>query len=558
MVRKKVFGIFGGFLAVMLIFTILSRAVSGASMARVETVRITTGTIDHKVNGSGRVEAGKEIAVYTENGQRVKEICVREGQSVKAGDVLFTVDLEELEEQILAAQQELEKSRLQNQDAQSSRNVEQQNRERAKNRAAEDYSQAVAEGDASVAQAKAAWDQAEQELKNFLAAGPPDTAAGESRAKQEADEKPEAAESKKEGSDSQPDESEQGDERGSQPEADESKQNAERGSQPEADESEQNLGAGQPETSGNGQDTGTGQPETSEDGQDTGTNQSESSGNEQSREDELSAWEAEKARLEQAAAQAKADYETAVSSRTENVKTAARAMEDANAPAASDSTSRQNEITSRQQELALGKLQALQKAEGKITAPVQGVVTNIAVTTGDFTTEGTAMRLADTSQGSRLVVSVDKSNEEYVSKGCQAAISVPGSKEKITKYTVTSITENEEDPTLLDIVIDMPDGGLETGTRAEVEIVQKSENYSAVIPVQALHEEQNGSYVLVMEEEQGVMGTELVAKRYEVKVQDKNSVQAALEEGILTSEQEIISSSSRSIDDGSRVRKKEG
>ena len=516
MVRKKVFGIFGGFLAVMLIFTILSRAVSGASMARVETVRITTGTIEHKVNGSGRVEAGKEIAVYTENGQRVKEICVREGQSVKAGDVLFTVDLEELEEQILAAQQELEKSRLQNQDALSSRNVEQQNRERAKNRAAEDYSQAVAEGDASVAQAKATWDQAEQELKNFLAAGPPDTAAGESRAKQEADEKPEAAESKKKGSDFQPDESEQGTEIGNQPETDGSKQNAERGSQ------------------------------------------SESSGNEQSKEDELSAWEAEKARLEQAAAQAKADYETAVSSRTENVKTAARAMEDANAPAASDSTSRQNEITSRQQELALSKLQALQKAEGKITAPVQGVVTNIAVTTGEFTTEGTAMRLADTSQGSRLVASVDKSNEEYVSKGCQAAISVPGSKEKITKYTVTSITENEEDPALLDIVIDMPDGGLETGTRAEIEIVQKSENYSAVIPVQALHEEQNGSYVLVMEEEQGVMGTELVAKRYEVKVQDKNSVQAALEDGILTSEQEIISTSSRSIGDGSRVRKKEG
>ncbi len=557
MVRKKVFGIFGGFLAVMLIFTILSRAVSGASMARVETVRITTGTIDHKVNGSGRVEAGKEIAVYTENGQRVKEICVREGQSVKAGDVLFTVDLEELEEQILAAQQELEKSRLQNQDAQSSRNVEQQNRERAKNRAAEDYSQAVAEGDASVAQAKAVWDQAEQELENFLAAGPPDTAAGENRAKQEADEKPEAAESKKEGSDSQPDESEQGDERGSQPEADESEQNLGAG-QPESSGNGQDTGTSQPETSGNGQDTGTGQPETFGNGQDAGGSQPESSGNEQSREDELSAWEAEKARLEQAAAQAKAEYETAVSSRTENVKTAARAMEDANAPAASDSTSRQNEITSRQQELALGKLQALQKAEGKITAPVQGVVTNIAVTTGDFTTEGTAMRLADTSQGSRLVVSVDKSNEEYVSKGCQAAISVPGSKEKITKYTVTSITENEEDPTLLDIVIDMPDGGLETGTRAEVEIVQKSENYSAVIPVQALHEEQNGSYVLVMEEEQGVMGTELVAKRYEVKVQDKNSVQAALEEGILTSEQEIISSSSRSIDDGSRVRKKEG
>ena len=85
--RKKVIGIFSGFLAVMLLFTILSRAVTGASMARVETVKIKTGTIDHKVTGSGRVEAGKEIAVYTESGQRVKEIFVREGQSVEAGEV---------------------------------------------------------------------------------------------------------------------------------------------------------------------------------------------------------------------------------------------------------------------------------------------------------------------------------------------------------------------------------------------------------------------------------------------------------------------------------------
>ena len=72
--RKKIFGIFAGFLAVMLVFTILSRAVSGAAMARIKTVKISTGTIDHKVSGSGRAQAGKEIAVYTESGQRVKEI----------------------------------------------------------------------------------------------------------------------------------------------------------------------------------------------------------------------------------------------------------------------------------------------------------------------------------------------------------------------------------------------------------------------------------------------------------------------------------------------------
>lgn len=467
MERKKIIKVFGGFLAVMLAFTFLSRAVSGASTAQVETVRLKTGTIEHKVEGSGRVEAGQEVAVYTENGQRVKEICVQEGQSVEQGELLFTVDMDELEEQILAAQQEMEKASLQNEDAKSSKSVEQRNRALAKDRAAADYSQAVSDGDHSVAQAKAAWDAAEQELQEFLQQGP---SAG------------------------------------------------------------QQLGSVQGEVTG---------------------------GDAQSTEGNGLSWEEKKGQLEQAAAEAKAAYEIALSARTDSVKSAARALEDASMPAASDSTGRQNEITRQQQELALKKLQALKDAEGKITAPVRGVVTKIAITVGDFSTDGTAMRLSDTSKGSRLVATVDKANEKYVSKGSQANITPSGSKEQITNYPVSSVAVNEEDQTLLDVTIDLPEGVLEAGTMAEIEIVQKSENFSSVIPAQALREEQNGYYVLVAVQEQGVMGKELVARRFDVKVKDKNSTYAALEDGLLTGEQEVISKSSRTIGEGSRVRKKE-
>ena len=153
-----------------------------------------------------------------------------------------------------------------------------------------------------------------------------------------------------------------------------------------------------------------------------------------------------------------------------------------------------------------------------------------AITTGDFTTNGTAIRLADTSEGSRLVATVDKSHEKYVSKGSPVNISVSGSKEEITDYTVANVAENEEDNTLLDVTIELPEGVLEAGTSAEIEIVQKSKNYSTVLPIQALHEEQNVYYVFIVQEEEGVMGTELVAKRYEVEVADKNSTSAALAE----------------------------
>lgn len=543
--RKKIFGIFGGFLAVMLVFTILSRAVSGASMAKVETVRISAGTIEHKVRGSGKVEAGKEIAVYTENGQRVKEICVQEGQSVEKGDTLFLVEMEDLEEQILAAQQELEKMKLQNQDAQSARSAEEQNRANAKNRAAEDYNQAISEGNSAVADAKAVWDQAEAELQTFLAAGPPTPTPAPSpvnnpeepgqtgdnqkpQSEQEgqvennneagADGKPQSEETDKKESQSGKTNprSEQMNKKEEQPKA--SEQTGKREEQPKATDPQ------------------------SEPNSETGT-------------DPQAEWETQKAALEQAVTEARTAYEAAVSARTESVKSAARALEDASMQPATDSTARQGEISRQQQELTLNKLLALKEAEGKITAPVRGMVTQIAITTGDFTTNGTAIRLADTSEGSRLVATVDKSHEKYVSKGSSVNISVSGSKEEITDYTVANVAENEEDNTLLDVTIELPEGVLEAGTSAEIEIVQKSKNYSTVLPIQALHEEQNVYYVFIVQEEEGVMGTELVAKRYEVEVADKNSTSAALAEGMLTGDQEIISSSSRVIEDGSRVRK---
>ncbi len=597
----------------MLVFTIISRAVSGAAMARVKTVRISTGTIDHKVSGSGKVEAGKEVAVYTESGQRVKEICVQEGQSVEKGDVLFILDMDRLEEQVLAAQQELEKIKLQDQDAKSNRDSQQENRALAKRRAMEDYNQAVSKGDTDVSNAKAAWDAAEWALQEFLRNNPRPAenvgAAASSRNMRAAGvgaEEPiggiqtasldgnmgieninvgqsqEEQESQNPKSQSQERQGQEGQKGSSQNEWSQEGQNLEgqKGQKQEGQEGqnqEGQKGQKQEGQEGQNQEGQKGQKQEGQKGQkqegQEGQNQEGQEGqrqeaqegqsqNEQNQEGQKAGgsaaeWDAQKAQLEQAVAEAKSAYEAAVSGRADNLRAASRAIEDANASVPTDSTAAQNEIARKQQELSLGKLQDLQKAEGKITAPVGGLVTQIAVTTGDFTTEGTAVRLADTSQRNRLVASIDKSNEEYVQKGSPVTISPSGSKDRITDFTVSNVSENKEDNTLLDVAIDLPKGVLEAGASAQIEIIQKSRQFSSVIPIQALREEQAGYSVLVLREQQGVMGTELVVEKMEVQVLDKNSTNAALEEGFLTGDQEIISASSRSIEDGSRVRREE-
>lgn len=458
--RKKIVKIFGGFLAVMLMFTIVSRAVSGAAMARVETVRMATGTIKHEVTGNGRVEAGREVAVYTETGQRVKEICVQEGDAVKRGDVLFTLDMDKLNEQITEMQQEMEKIKLQSEDVQNAKALEQRNQQTAKQRAQEDYNQAVSQGDATVTEAKRAWDEAEQALQNFINSS-----------------------------------------------ADSGNDGADRKGDASGDAAER---------------------------------------------------ETQKAALEQAAAEAKAAYDAAVSSRIDNIRTAARALEDAAmAKSTPDSTAKQNDITRQQQELTLSKLLALKDAGGEVKATVDGIVTQVVVTTGDLTSDGAAVRLADTSEGGRLTVSVDKSYLEYLAVGSPVDLQPVGSKNVISDYTISSVTKNAQDDNLMDVTIDLPKGVIETGTFVDATIAPKSENYTTVIPLQALRGSQNEYYVLILEEEQGVMGSELVVKRLDVEVVDKDSTSAALQEGLLTGEQEIISNSSRMIQEGSKVRRME-
>ena len=393
---------------------------------------------------------------------------------VDAGTVLFQIDLSELEEQITERRQNMEKSRLQNQDIQNTRNQEQQNQELARNRAAEDYDRAVLQGEQSVTEAKNAWEEAEQALQEFLDEG----TGGMLYSKNE---------------EAMPDERNQ---------------------------------------------TGRANDAVENQGSDT-------------------EWEIKKSELEQRAADAKRAYEEAVVSKNNNIQAAERALEDASKGITLDSTLEQYELTRQQEELALNKLLELQAAEGKIKAPVRGVVTEILITVGDFTSEGTAVRMADVSGESYLTVTVDRADEEYISQGSKVEIKASVKKEKLSDYTVTGITENKEDPMKLDVRIDLPKGILEAGTLADVEIVQKPENYAATLPVEALHEESKGYYVLVLEEEQGVLGAELTVRRLDVEILDKNGTVAAVAEGALSGEQEVVRSSNRIIREGDRVRKKD-
>ncbi len=573
----------GIFFAVMLLFTILSRAVYQNSVIVVTTAAPSNGTIAHRVTVSGKTIQNQELAVTTVGGLRIAGVYVNEGQQVKKGDVLFTLDLDYLQETIAYQQQEMQKQKLYIQDAWSQSNAAYQQRSNAQEQAQENYNSAVSSAQTAVdraerdlARAKAALeafyngesaDQAEEEM---LTAACRDTNAAYDAAVlaleqlnqqidakiqeaiQEAESELQAAPAvpetvsvteptiNNEDSESATEETEITD-----PPVPQSMQ-PKTLSQGEIDAITQDIRA---EYASALLEAETLVQQTQRDMQDADTalntfRQEQANAPARSEEDLIAAVE-----------QAQETYDDAVSELNNAKTTYGRAIESSELPTASNSTAQIGQITYDQMALTLEKLPALLDAGGNILAPVDGIVTATFVQTGEKTSEATAVRLADMSQGCKFTGLVSEEQCQYIGVGDKVVIQ-GGNNGKVYKdLPVTTFAATEEATGGYRITVQLPPGSLSLGVNADLQYTKKSQPYSICVPLSALHlDDRNQAYVLVLEEVNTVLGTQTQAKKVTVTVLDQNETMAALEKGSLGMMQQIIVGSSQAVEPGSRVR----
>ncbi len=167
--RKSLLKLLGIFLAMMIVFTILSRSLSSVTVARVQVASPGNAAIYHEVTATGKVMENQEQPIFTEANQRVARMYVHEGDSVEANDVLLQVDTEVLKKQIDAAGQELEKLKLEHGDVVSVKEAEQEKKSLALQRAQEDYDAAVQKGEQDVSWAAYELEIANRKLNEYYA-----------------------------------------------------------------------------------------------------------------------------------------------------------------------------------------------------------------------------------------------------------------------------------------------------------------------------------------------------------------------------------------------------
>lgn len=194
------------------------------------------------------------------------------------------------------------------------------------------------------------------------------------------------------------------------------------------------------------------------------------------------------------------------------------------------------------------QVRKLKEENGAVKTPVDGMITTLDIE------EGTILsgqeKLAVAADGYGIEAKLGREDLKNFEAGDTITISL-GKDKEITSVIEEITAPDEEDNVILKAAL--PDGDYKVNQSVFYTLAKTSPSYNQCVPIQALRQDSQGTYVLTVVEKEGILGREKTAYRTEVKVLDKDSKNAAVE-GALAETDQIITGSSKNIAEGDRVR----
>lgn len=164
--KKKIVAGFLIFLVFMWFCTVLSKSIYASKLPIVTTESIQQKYVEHIVKVDGIVIAGEKSPVTALSGLRVENLAVQVGDQVEEGDVLFTIDMEDLAQIIEEKQNAISKLQAQIDTILHNEELVRQKKELEEQRAREDYDALAQREDTLVGRGAEAVNQAEKDLEN--------------------------------------------------------------------------------------------------------------------------------------------------------------------------------------------------------------------------------------------------------------------------------------------------------------------------------------------------------------------------------------------------------
>ncbi len=209
------------------------------------------------------------------------------------------------------------------------------------------------------------------------------------------------------------------------------------------------------------------------------------------------------------------------------------------------------EIT--QQEALVKRLQ--EKAiNGVITAPVTGMIINLTYVTGEKTNSGAAVAEIEISEKGytmSFTVTIEQSRRLSVGQVAQVQYYY-GSNAPYAE--ISAIKTDYNNPRGSRIVeLEVRGDNIYPGQTMYVALGETGREYEAVIPNSAIHEDNKGKFVYIVEAKNTPIGNRYIARRADIQVIASDDSSSAIS-GVSAYANYIITTSSKPITDGMQVR----
>ena len=548
-----------GFLILMFLLTILSRAADSLTIAKVTASAATGGVISHNIEVDGNITPNKDIAISTSANIKIASVEATEGKTVKKGDLLIQLDTADLKKKLLKAQKELQVAKATASDKKANEAIAADTKSKSLQRSYEDYNQTVADANDSVAKAKSdmneAWNAYNTYKNSNSNSGETDTTVSDSLEKtvEEKQLAYDKAVANLDGVEKVIEEDVQKEIEIEKAKVDE--HNNPVTLTPEGEQKIREQVNARPENVSLLQNAND-QINTAKDALTEAENALSAYNEQQNNSSSASYDEQLKTLYDDYKAKEEA-YNEAVKQRQSTIQSANRTLEDAKAPENVDTATALTENDDlEEKQLAVDELQKVMDVNGKITAPSDGLITKVNVTTGETTTEDTAIRISDQSAGYKFTATLDKASAKYLSKDDKVTLDL-GNGTTVEGLTVQSIDVSAEDKNSYELTVSIPAKVKKLGSIATLKVEKASKKYDTCVPLGALHSDGDKYYVYVINEKDTILGTETAVDKVQVDILDKNNEQAAIE-GSFSWGQQFVLTSSKTLRNGDRVRLVEG
>lgn len=188
-----------------------------------------------------------------------------------------------------------------------------------------------------------------------------------------------------------------------------------------------------------------------------------------------------------------------------------------------------------------------------INSEIAGKIIEINVASGkEINTSDPVVVIQPDGQGYTLTLTVDKEKAAKVNVGDKAEL-VNAWKYDGVEVTLRKIVADKTDPGKKKQLIFDVDGDVQAGQSFTISCGQKSANYDLIVPKSAVHHDNDGYFVLILESKSSALGNRYFATRVDVEVLAEDETKMAIQ-GALYGSEYVITTSTEEVKAGKQVR----